>query len=109
MGIRIEFTKEANMISLLCLLTSLLLVIVLISPFFLGSGGMLSYTSTIRDLGKLQREKSSILREFLRDEACANKGEISDRVWMKRQSFLFHRYADIARQIDGVMGKDGQE
>ena len=93
------------MIVLLCILTSLMLLAVLISPFFLGSGGILSYTSTIRDIAKLKVVKTSILKEYLLEEARAKHSEISKRVWLQRQNFLFNRYADIARQMDSVREK----
>lgn len=95
------------MIVVLCLLTSIMVVAILLSPLVIGKGGFLTFTSTIHDELSLNRLKASVLTQFLHEESRASEGKLSQWAWRQRQSFLFHRYVDIVRQIDRVKETGG--
>ena len=57
----------------LAILVSILVLIVLLSPFFLGAGGVLAAASAENSREKLQSLKSQLLKQYISDESAASE------------------------------------
>ena len=79
---------------------SLVLLLVVIAPFFMGSGGSLVSASTEESIDKLEAVSDAIVRRYLAEEADHNAKAISDGQWRIRQKFLVNRYVDAIRRSD---------
>lgn len=88
-------------------LIGLILIVAVLSPFFLGAGGLLAPGSQINSADKLRAIKQALLDRYLEDEAAHKRGDLSDAAWRKRQEFLVHRYVDAARRLDFLEGQQG--
>ncbi|MGE0172333.1 MAG: hypothetical protein AB7T49_06095 [Oligoflexales bacterium] len=75
-------------------------VSVVVSPFFLGQGGVLQVASVTANLQELESMKNAILKRFVEEEEAFEKKVVSSRTWRKRRDFLIYRYIDTVRQLD---------
>lgn len=83
----------ASMIGIFVLLAVLL-------PFFVGSGGALAPAATETSTERLETIQKSVLERYLLDEAAYERKDLSKRTWQRRREFLLHRYVDAARRLD---------
>jgi hypothetical protein len=79
---------------------SIILILILISPFFVGRGGVLQESSSINSVERLESLRHALLKRFLQDEGSFKRGELSARSWEKRRSYLTNRYVDVTRRSD---------
>jgi hypothetical protein len=78
----------------------ILLIAVLLAPFWFGHGGLLQAGSSINSPSDLQALKDALLKRYLEDEKAFKAGHLSATSWEQRQSFLTNRYIDAARRLD---------
>jgi hypothetical protein len=78
----------------------IVLVSVLLAPFFAGPGGLLQSAASINSPEKLAGLKEALLRRYLADEAAFKAGQLSALAWQQRKTFLSNRYIDAARRLD---------
>lgn len=90
----------------LAILVSILVLIVLLSPFFLGAGGVLAAASAENSREKLQSLKSQLLKQYISDESAASEGHMSQREWVSRKQFITNRYIDAARRLDYLQSEN---
>lgn len=88
------------LVFLLCALLAIAVVIVVLSPFWLGSGGQLEMSSLVNDPDEAVQLKNQILQRYLKDETAYNACEMTKFEWQKRKQFLENRYIDITRRLD---------
>ena len=81
-------------------MVSLALLISVLSPFWLGKGGLLLPASTLNDPEKARRLKKTVLTRYLSDENAFREGAISKSEWNQRRQFLTNRYIDLSRRLD---------
>ncbi len=77
-------------------------LLIVLSPFWVGAGGSLQAASTESSPERLQQVKSALLRRYLVEEKAAAAGQLTTREWQARQQFLTNRYLDAARRLDYV-------
>jgi hypothetical protein len=79
---------------------SLVLILVLVTPFFAKDTSALSQGSSINDPKILQALKDSLVKRYIDDDAAHKRGSLSALAWEKRRLFLVNRYVDAARRLD---------
>ena len=84
----------------LSVVISLILLTVLLAPFWLGRGGLLQAGSSINSPTELQAIKTALLKRYLDDELAFKSGNLSSLSWDQRKSFLTNRYIDASRRLD---------
>lgn len=89
------------------LVVSLVVIVFVLSPFFVGKGGKLASASAISEPKKLEGLKNAILKRYLQEEKAAELGDISEAQWKNRSKILKNRYLDVAKRLDFLTG--GQE
>lgn len=89
---------------------SFLLLLALISPFFVRESQVLSHGASINDPQVLQSLKDQLIRRYVEEEAAHKSGNLSDAAWQKRRQFLVNRYVDAARRLDFLekLSRQGQ-
>lgn len=87
-----------------------LLIAVLLAPFFSGQGGLLAIGATINSPERLESLKTALLQRYLEDEAAHAAGHLSKIAWEKRKAFLTNRYVDASRRLDFLrnVAKEGE-
>lgn len=78
----------------------IILVAVLLGPFFAGKGGLLAAGSSVNSVPELDALKDAIAKRFLEDETAFQEGTLGALAWQKRKQFLINRYIDAARRRD---------
>lgn len=84
----------------IAVLIGMLLITLVVAPFFVGQGGLLAAGSSISSPERLKSLKDAILARFLEDEAAFKNGTLSRLGWDRRKAFLTHRYVDASRRLD---------
>src|SRR6478736_5383730 len=79
---------------------SLVAVIIILLPFFVGSGGRLQAAASINSIEKLEAVKKSILKRYIEDERAYDAKRINRLAWDQRKQYLTNRYIDAARRLD---------
>lgn len=79
---------------------SLVLILVLMTPFFAKDSSALSQSSSINDPKLLQALKDSLVKRYVDEDAAHKRGSLSALAWEKRRLFLVNRYVDAARRLD---------
>jgi hypothetical protein len=79
---------------------SLLILVIILLPFFFGKGGQLQAAASINSLERLEAIKTSILKRYLEDERAFEEKRLAKLVWDQRKSYLSNRYIDAARRYD---------
>jgi hypothetical protein len=87
---------------------SIFVVLIILSPFFLGEGGYLASSSAVQSADKLDSLRDAILKRYIEDEQANLNGALSDRAWGKRKQFLVNRYIDASRRRDFLLHSQGQ-
>lgn len=82
------------------LVVTILLILILLAPFFLGSGGLLQEANSINSVERLEALRQALLVRYLQDEESFKEGNLSERAWKKRQEYLTNRYIDVTRRSD---------
>lgn len=88
----------------IALIVSLVVIVMILIPFFTGKGGKLASSSTINDPEKLRSLKKAILQRYLVEEKAASEGDISQRLWETRSKLLSNRYIDVSKRLDFLTG-----
>ncbi len=83
-------------------LIGIVLLAVLMTPFWLGPGGPLQAGMSINSPEQLKALKTALLQRYLTEEAAHARGELSALAWNKRREFLTNRYIDVARRLDFI-------
>ena len=78
----------------------ILVLLVVLAPFFVGAGGALAPAATETSPDKLEALQKAILERYLSDEAAFERKDLSHRTWKRRREFLMHRYLDAGRRLD---------
>jgi len=86
------------------IIISVVVLLIVILPFFTGKGGSLASASAINDPDKLRGLKKAILSRYLEEEKAYEEGAISQKQWAKRSELLANRFIDVARRLDFVEG-----
>lgn len=81
-------------------LTALLLLICICSPFWLGLGGKLESAAAFDDLDKLEIAVGRVLDRYLAEEKAQRENDLSLSEWNQRKLFLTNRYIDLKRRHD---------
>ncbi len=84
----------------LTVVVGVVLISVLIAPFFVGAGGVLQASASINSKEKLIGLKAAVVKRYLEDEKAFKDGSLSALSWDRRKAFLTHRYIDAARRLD---------
>ncbi|MBP9706981.1 MAG: hypothetical protein KBD78_05010 [Oligoflexales bacterium] len=85
---------------------SIVVFLVLISPFFFGAGGPLASGISVSAPKELKALKNQLLQLYLEEEKALTHGLISAAVWQKRQVFLSQRYLDVTRRLDFILATE---
>lgn len=88
------------MIYLLCFFTSLLCVLFILIPFFIGPGGKLWAYSAVISEEHLVLLQKKLLENYLKYEKLYKNQQILKKEWEQRQLFLSNRYLDVTRRLD---------
>jgi hypothetical protein len=83
-------------------ITSVAALLIILSPFFLGSGGTLQAASSINSPNKLEAIKKSILLRYIEDERAFDEKRLTRLAWEQRKQFLTNRYIDSSRRLDYI-------
>ena len=86
----------------------LILIGVLLSPFWLGAGGSLQAGASINSPEHLMSMKTALLKRYVAEETAHARGELSALAWSKRSAFLTNRYIDVARRLDFLQHSNPQ-
>ena len=81
-------------------LTGVILILLLLAPFWIGPGGLLQASSQVNSLDELKALKDAVIQRYLEDEKAFKEGNLSAGAWDRRRSFLSNRYIDAARRLD---------
>ena len=81
-------------------LISIITVMILFLPFFVGTGGSLQAASAVDSVDSLESMKKAILERYLEDEKAFHTKLISKITWQQRRAYLVNRYVDTVRRID---------
>lgn len=84
----------------IAVLVGVIVVALLLLPFWSGSGGLLAASGSIRSPEVLVSLKEVIVRRYLEDERAHQNGTLGKLAWEKRRTFLINRYIDAARRLD---------
>lgn len=84
----------------LAILLVVVLILLLVAPFFIYRGQSLQDASSVNSIQKLESMKESLLKRYLEDEMAHRNKLISEGVWQRRKRFLTGRYLDAARRLD---------
>ena len=90
------------MISILCILSSILVFALVLSPFLIGPGGKMFAHSSLSNEESLLQVQKTVLANYLKCEQLFEKNYLSKREWEQRQSFLTNRYLDTTRRLDAM-------
>ena len=93
----------------LAVMIGVLVVALILSPFWVGPGGRLAAAASVSSPERLESMKSAILKRYLEDENAYKVAALSKRAWEKRRSFLVNRYVDVARRLDFVAATERGE
>ena len=93
---------------ILCLMTSLLVILLILAPFLMGAGGQLSAHASVSNEESLTTMQKSLLNHYLKNEELFASAQLRKREWEQRQSFLTNRYLDVSRRLDGIRFQKGQ-
>ncbi len=88
---------------------SLLVLIGVTLPFFVGEGGMLSEALSVNSIEKLEKTQELLLKRYIQDEKAFESGEIAKRAWQSRKAYIVHRYIDAARRLDFLRAQSSVE
>lgn len=91
---------------IVAVITSIVCLVYILSPFFVGKGGKLASASTINDPKKLEGLKKALLNQILKEEKSASDGDITAAQWERRRKLLTHRYIDVSKRLDYVSGQE---
>ena len=80
----------------------ILVISVLLAPFWFGTGGLLQASSSINSAAQLEALQTAVLARYSEDEQAFQAGHLSKLAWQQRQSFLTNRYIDATRRLDFV-------
>jgi len=81
-------------------LIGVLLISTLLTPFWLGRGGLLQASASINSQSQLAALKEALLKAYINDEKAFTAGAMPSRSWLQRRDFLTNRYIDAARRLD---------
>lgn len=81
---------------------SLVAVLVVLSPLFLGKGGTLASASSLNSPERLVAIKNAILKRYIEDERSFEEKKINKLIWEQRKQYLSNRYIDAARRLDYI-------
>ena len=84
----------------ICGLIGLAFLIAILSPFWLGSGGLLISSTMYNDPEKIKNIQNIILKKYVEEEQAHQNGSITKGEWLKRSQYLFNRYLDLSRRSD---------
>ena len=87
-------------ILLICVLISIVVMVIVLAPFFVGKGGRLAPASSINDVTQLQTIQKNIIQRFISEEKSFGEGSINEATWKRRREFLESKYIDVTRRID---------
>jgi hypothetical protein len=87
-------------LTILTMVISIVLILVVLAPFFYGEGGSLQDASKTDSPELLGAKQDAILRRWIEDEKAANVGLITAKEWSMRKVYLTNRYIDCARRLD---------
>jgi len=82
------------------LLIGVLFISALLTPFWLGRGGLLQASASINSQSQLVGLKEALLKAYINDEKAFAAGAMPSRSWLQRRDFLTNRYIDAARRLD---------
>jgi hypothetical protein len=88
------------MAMIFAVVVSLVVLIAVLSPFWIGEGGALVSSSSVKDPARLKAIKEALVKRYVADEKAMEEGLISKSAWDQRMRFLSNRYIDVARQYD---------
>jgi hypothetical protein len=83
-----------------CIILSLFMVVLILSPFFMLPPFRLELGSQITDLDEIQTLQNKIVAQYLIDESLFQKQKITSSEWMHRKNFLTNRFLDLSRRED---------
>ena len=79
---------------------ALLVLGMIVLPFFVGGETQLVACAAINDHDKLSIWREEIIKRYLADEDAWQAGQLSAGAWHKRRIFLTNRYVDVCRRLD---------
>jgi NADH:ubiquinone oxidoreductase subunit 3 (subunit A) len=85
---------------------SVIVLVVIVLPFFTGKGGALASASAINDPSKLDGLKKAIINRFIEEEKAFESGDISSAQWNQRSKLLSNRYIDVSKRLDFIKGQE---
>lgn len=85
---------------------ALVLLAMIVLPFFLGGETQLVACAAINNRAKLNALRTEILKRYLADESAWQAGQLSAGAWHKRRIFLTNRYVDVCRRLDYLTAID---
>ena len=93
----------------LAVFIGVLLISILLAPFWIGRGGLLQASAQTNSPEKLDSLKTAILKRYKEDEAAFEAGSLSKVAWRNRKAFLTNRYIDAARRLDYLQNVDKED
>jgi flagellar basal body-associated protein FliL len=84
----------------LAVVIGILLISVVLAPFWFGAGGLLQASAQVNSKETLVALKDALIKRYVEEEKAFKAGNLSQLAWNKRKVFLTHRYVDAARRLD---------
>jgi hypothetical protein len=95
-----------NELSLLVILIGIVILVLVLYPFFAGEGGWLLDASKLDSVDKLKAKQRAILLRWIEDEQASESGMITVREWSMRQVYLTNRFVDTTRRLDWLADQE---
>jgi hypothetical protein len=95
------------MLLTICIVVTVVVLSLIVLPFFVGQGGALQSASAVHSVDQLDGMRHAILERYLEDEQAFEKQLMSKSVWENRKLFLTHRYIDVVRRLDFLKASQG--
>lgn len=78
----------------------LLVIGLVLMPFFWGKGGELQDGAAVNSPEQLAEQKVALVQAYAEEEAAYQAGAMTEREWKARQAYILSRYIDAARRCD---------
>ena len=88
-----------NELIFLSVFVVLVVLALILLPFFVGEGGRLQDASVSDSESNLEARLEALIGRWLREESAFLAGEITTTEWSQRQRYLTSRYVDAAKRL----------
>ena len=92
----------------LALFLVLFALIVVLLPFVENEGERI-YASDRLSEAETKKAQQDVLQRYSEEEGAFQRGELTEREWRQRQTFLTYRYIDLTHHLDKLSAPSASE